>query len=188
MKNAIILHGMPNKEEYYSDEYPSSSNSHWLPWLQKQLLIRDIAAATPEMPHAYNPEYSVWKREFERYDVTRETILVGHSCGAGFLVRWLSENKEARVGKVILVAPWIDPEEELDSDFFDFEIDADLVRRTAGLVIFNSDNDYEFTQRSAQLIADKIFDTKIVNFHEYGHFCFNDLRTEAFPELLAECL
>lgn len=38
-KSAIILHGMPSKEEYFSPAYASPSNSHWLPWLQKNLLI-----------------------------------------------------------------------------------------------------------------------------------------------------
>jgi hypothetical protein len=63
---------------------------------KKQLLINEIAASTPEVSHSYDPQYPIWKREFERFEVTSETILVGHSCGGGFLVRWLSENKEAR--------------------------------------------------------------------------------------------
>ena len=106
---------MPSREEYYSSEYPASSNFQWIPWLQKQLLIKDIPTATPEMPHAYAPNYSVWKKEFERFDVTPESILVGHSCGGGFLVRWLSENKNIKVGKLILVAPWLNIEHEMES-------------------------------------------------------------------------
>ena len=42
MKNAIILHGGPSKKEYYDLNMPSMSNSHWLPWLQAQLLKKDI--------------------------------------------------------------------------------------------------------------------------------------------------
>lgn len=30
------------------------------------------------------------------------------SCGAGFLLRWLSENS-VRIAKLILVIPWLDP-------------------------------------------------------------------------------
>ena len=105
MKNAIIIHGKPGKEEYYSDKYPSASNFQWLPWLQKQLLMRDIFAVTPEMPRPYEPEYKTWKREFERHEVTSETVLVGHSCGGGFLIRWLSEHPDVKTGKVFLVAP-----------------------------------------------------------------------------------
>ena len=90
MKTAIIIHGMPYKdEEYYNPKRPASSNCHWLPWIQKQLLLKDILAQTPEMPVPYEPEYIAWKEIFERFPLNEETILVGHSCGAGFIVRYL---------------------------------------------------------------------------------------------------
>lgn len=190
MRNAIIVHGTCDKEEYYSTEYPSLSNSHWLPWLQKQLIVKDVSTATPEIPHAYMPDYDVWKSEFERFSVTSETILVGHSCGAGFLVRWLSENKNISVGKVVLVAPWIDPDKSkgLDSTFFNFEMDTSLVLRTRGLTIFNSDNDDESIHQSVKIILEKIPNIKVRDFHSYGHFCLGDMKTDHFPELLEEVL
>jgi len=190
MKNAIILHGTCDEEEYYSPEYPSASNFHWLPWLSKQLLIKDIHAVTPEMPHGYMPDYVLWKREFERFDITPDTILVGHSCGGGFLVRWLSENKKQQVGKVVLVAPWLDPNKTKgnDNDFFDFVIDSELVSRTQGVTIFNSDTDVEAVHTSVEKIVDTIPNIKLVEFQNKGHFCLSDLGGEAFPELLEEVL
>jgi len=189
MKNAIILHGMGLKEEYYSLEYPSGSNSHWFPWLQKNLLVEDILAVTPEMPHNYAPDYQVWSREFERYDITPETILVGHSCGGGFLIRWLSEHSDVKVGKVVLVAPWLDPAREDTTDFFDFEIDTDLVTRTKGITIFESDNDeVHGVAPSVELIREKISGTKHVIIKNHGHFCLSEMGTEEFPELLEEIL
>ncbi|HJQ07870.1 MAG TPA: alpha/beta fold hydrolase [Candidatus Saccharimonadales bacterium] len=140
MKNAILLHGKPGKEEYYNPEIPSGSNHHWFPWLQKQLLTKDVVAQTPEVPNAWKPYYPTWQKEFERFEITPETMLVGHSCGGGFIVRWLSEHPETRVDKVVLVAPslgidWV------EKDFFEFTIDPNLASRTKGLVIFGSDND-----------------------------------------------
>lgn len=99
MKNAILLHGACDKEEYFDDQYPSLSNSHWFPWLQKQLLINGVLAQTPEMPDAYAPNYDKWKSEFERMEINENTVLVGHSCGGGFLVRWLSWNKPRNMSK-----------------------------------------------------------------------------------------
>lgn len=186
MKNAIILHGMPGKEEYYSGEYPSASNSHWLPWLQKQLLMKDIFAVTTEMPHAYEPNWEVWKREFERFYVTPETILVGHSCGGGFIVRWLSQHPEVKVGKVVLVAPWIDPTDRLKSDFFKFEINPDLAKQTDGVMIFHSDNDMDVIQESVDILKSKINHVEDKAFHNYGHFTFGDMGIDAFPELISE--
>ncbi len=186
MKTAIIIHGMPNREEYYDTGRPASSNCHWIPWIQKQLLLKDIVAQTPEMPVPYNPEYNAWKEMFERFPINEETILIGHSCGGGFIVRYLSENN-VRVGKVVLVAPWLDPEKFLNTGMFDFSIDSDIVSKTSGITIFNSDDDAKIVQDSIKIIKEKIKDIKIVEFKDYGHFCYSDMGTIEFPELLEEC-
>lgn len=184
MKNAIIVHGMPSKDDYYNSELPSMSNSHWVPWLQNMLLTSNIAAVTPEMPLAFAPDYAIWQREFERYDISEDTILVGHSCGGGFLVRWLSEHTDIQVGKVILVAPWIDPFREDTTDFFEFTIDKDLAARTKGLWIFNSDTDSKGVHSSVTTIRAGVSNVQYKEFHDYGHFVVNDMKTDVFPELL----
>jgi predicted alpha/beta hydrolase family esterase len=184
MRNAIILHGKPDKEEYYDIKYPSCSNSHWLPWLQKELLIHEISAHTPEIPHAFNPDYLVWKKELERYEITDETILVGHSCGGGFLIRWLSQHKNIAVGKVVLVAPWLDLDRESTNDFFNFEIDSTIPQRTTSFTIFHSDNDYQSIKKTVKILQNKIVDGKFQEFHNYGHFTFEDMKSLEFPELL----
>ncbi len=137
MQTAIIVHGMPSKEEYLDGTVPSPSNSHWLPWLQRQLLLRGIVAQTPEMPEPYEPKYELWKSVFEQFTLNEETVLVGHSCGGGFLVRYLSEN-EIKVGAVVLVAPWIDTERSLATKMFDFSIDTHLAQKTRKLTVFVS--------------------------------------------------
>jgi predicted alpha/beta hydrolase family esterase len=185
--NAIIVHGTCSRREYYSGQYPSLSNSHWLPWLQKQLLMRDIVAVTPEMPHAYKPDYEVWRREVERYEITPETLLVGHSCGGGFWVRWLSEHPGVRVGQVVLVAPWLDPNNIKHTTFFDFEIDPELVSRARGVTIFNSVTDHPGIHWSVEILRQTIPGLKYREFDDYGHFCSGDMPVgDAFPELLAE--
>lgn len=188
MKNAIILHGKPSKKEYYDPEFPAGGNNHWLPWLQKQLIIRNIAAYTLEVPNSWKPHYPTWKKEFERFEITPKTILVGHSCGGGFLIRWLSENRNIRVGKVVLVAPWLDPNREETTDFFDFTIDPGLSDRVSSITIFNSDDDDASIQKSVKISHDKVKDMNYREFHNYGHFCLRDMKTEKFPELLDEIL
>ena len=185
MNNAIILHGKPNQDEYYSPDFPSASNSHWLPWLQKELLIRDIYAQTPEIPNAWKPDYKTWQKEFERYDITPKTRLVGHSCGGGFLVRWLSEHPDVRVGNVVLVAPSLGIDWE-SGDFFDFTIDAGLTSRTQKLTIFISDDDRPAIQEAVSRLQTAIPNVQHHKFHNYGHFCYKQMRTTAFPELLDE--
>lgn len=188
MRNAIIVHGKPSKEEYYDPQFPSPSNYHWIPWLQKQLLINEIETYTPEMFHAYSPDYPTWKKEFERYEVTPDTILVGHSCGGGFLIRWLSENIDISVGKVVLVAPWLDPDREETTDFFNFEIDPELLKRTKSFTVFYATEDDKSILKTIEIIQNKISDAQFKIFDGYGHFTQNDMKTSEFPELLEAVL
>lgn len=188
MNNAILVHGWASKNEFYSPDYPTGSNSHWFPWLTKQLMIRDIYTVAVEMPNGFYPEYDVWKREFERFDINENTILVGHSCGGGFLVRWLSEN-DIKVGKVVLVAPWIgdDPgDEPFDTAFFDFTINPAIAHRTQGLTIIHSTNDGDGVKQSVTTLVEKLQDIHYVELENKGHFTLKSLGTDAFPELLEE--
>lgn len=188
MVNAIILHGKPDKQEYYDPNMPSQSNSHWLPWLQAQLLKHDIIAATPEVPNSYKADWEAWRREVERFEMEPETILVGHSCGGGFWVRYLSEHPDLKVNKVVLVAPWIDPDSDETGDFFEFTIDPDLASRTKGLTIFHSDNDMGNVQKSVAVLRENIKNATYREFHKYGHFCYENMQTDKFPELLEEII
>lgn len=183
MQTAIILHGKPSKEGYYDATRESQSNEHWLPWLQRQLLLKDILAQTPELPKPYDPEYRRWKDVFEQFKVDENTHLIGHSCGAGFLIRWLSEN-DMKVGKVVLVALWIDPEGDMDNGFFDFEIDPNLAERTDGITVFVSKDDEPHIIKSAETLQQNIKETNLVEMDGCGHFVMKDMGTREFPELL----
>lgn len=188
MNHVILIHGMPDKEEYFSDEKPSSSNKHWLPWIQKKLAIKEILSQALEMPHPYNPIYKDHCEVFEQMKISSETILVGHSCGAGFLLRYFSEHPKLSPKKIILVAPWIDPEpRELTTGFFDFEIDPTLTDRT-GLVVFYSTDDDDVCVKSAEIIKGVLPNATYHKFDNKGHFTKGDLGTEEFPELLKEIL
>ncbi len=185
MKNAIILHGGPDKEEYYDLNTPSESNAHWIPWLQSQLIKHDIPTVTPEVPYSFDRNWKVWNREVERFDITSETILVGHSTGAGFFIKYLSIHPEITVDKVILVAPWLDPDKEHTINFFDdFEIDPNLVSRTKGVMVLYSDDDQQNVLKTVEIIRQKIKGVVFKEFHNYGHFCIEDMKTTEFPELL----
>ena len=180
---------MPDKEDYYNPEQDAESNCHWLPWLQRQLIVNGILAQTPEMPEPYTPDYPKWTSTFNQFKVDEHTDLIGHSCGAGFLLRWLSENKLS-VGKLILVAPWIDPTNELgDSNtFFDFEMDSELIGRTKGVHVFNSSNDDEAIHKSVEVIMEKFPNAQLNELKNKGHFTFSGMGTREFPELLSSLL
>ena len=186
---AIIVHGMPSKKGYYHPDRDSQSNSHWLPWLQHQLLLRDILTQTPEMPRPYEPVYSDWKRILSQFEIDEKTALIGHSCGAGFLIRFLTE-EEVKIDTLCLVAPWLDPQKTLKTGFFNFELGDKFIsyaRRT--LVFYSEDDDNDGLDSVAQILAlDKAHQIEVFRFKTYGHFTFGDMKTRAFPQLLEALL
>jgi predicted alpha/beta hydrolase family esterase len=193
MTNAIILHGKPQKQTYFDHDLPSASNDIWLPWLQKELLILGIPTQTPEMLNAWQPDYQVWSKEFERHDITPETLLVGHSMGGGFIVQWLSEHPDVKVGHVFLVAPSLGdrftPNDKLEypllGGFADFDIDHNLIDRIKSLTVFHSDNDGNRIAATVAYIREAISELEYREFHNYGHFRGKrDMPSDAFPELL----
>lgn len=188
MKNAILLHGLPGKKEYYDSNSPSASNSRWFPWLQQELMAHEIKADTPEVFQSYELQYTSWFKEVERFPIGHETVLVGHSAGGGFWVRYLSEHPEIFVHKVILVAPWLNLDHTYDSDFYDFELDPSTVKRTNEFIIFSSDNDGQAMKDSIEYLAEKLPSVTIRTFHEYGHFTQRTLKDNKFPELLQTIL
>lgn len=184
--NAIIVPGRPDKSEHYDPTRPSNSEDHWYSWLKRQLILKDIHAVSIEPPFPFRPRYEEWKREFERFDIEPDTILVGHSCGGGFLVRYLSEHEDLRVGKVVLVAPWMNPDDNPVSDtadFFSFETDPDFPSRTMGTPVFFSSDDDASVIQTVEMLKSEVKNLDIHQYTDRGHFL-----TKEFPELLSAIL
>lgn len=132
----------------------------------------------PSFPLEVEVIYLDWVRIFEQCDISNETILIGHSCGGGFLLRYLSEHSELHPMKVILVAPWLDSYNELTTDFMKFNIDSNISNRT-DLQIFISTDDDDSLLESFKIIKQKLPDVIFHEFSDKEHFC-----TPNFPELL----
>lgn len=184
MKNAILIPGRPDRDQHYDPNRASNSEDFWFSWLKRQLILNDIYTISIEPPMPFRPRYDEWVKEFERCDVTPDTLLVGHSCGGGFLVRYLSEHKDLRVGKVILVAPWMNPDNDPISDtadFFDFEIDPDFPQRTEGVTVFASIDDFPSVVETVDMLRHKVSGLVINEYSDRGHF-----KDSPFPELLGE--
>ena len=118
MKNkqqVLLIHGGDTYENY--DKFIESLNTKtpklewilsrrdWKNELQDQL-GEDFAVYTPQMPNKQNAIYEEWKILFEKIvDLLEDGfILVGHSLGAIFIVKYLSENKiKKNIKKTILL-------------------------------------------------------------------------------------
>ncbi|MEO5949854.1 MAG: alpha/beta hydrolase [Candidatus Saccharimonadales bacterium] len=183
MRNAILVPGRPDKDQHYDPSLPSNSEEYWFSWLKRKLILRDVHTISIEPPMPFRPRYDEWEKEFERCDITPETILVGHSCGGGFLIRYLSEHKELHVGQVVLVAPWTNPYDNLESDtadFFDFEIDANFPSRTAGVTVFYSTDDDKSVVETVTQLTKTCNDLTVKKYSDRGHF-----KQSEFVELIS---
>ncbi|MBI2004073.1 alpha/beta fold hydrolase [Candidatus Pacearchaeota archaeon] len=129
--NCIIVHGKAD------DEKDKSYFKHWIPWIKKKLEDRKIKVFTPLMPEPWKPNYNSWKKEFNKYNIDKNTILIGHSCGSAFLVRWLGETKK-KIKRLILVAPWKISESENEKKFYNYKIDSGIRERVNEIIIFTS--------------------------------------------------
>ncbi|KKU10365.1 MAG: hypothetical protein UX61_C0014G0007 [Parcubacteria group bacterium GW2011_GWA2_46_7] len=91
------------------------------------------------MPNPWAPDYRAFRSEFEKYSVSENTTLVGHSCGCAFLVRWLGDSKQ-RIKKLILVAPWKIPDsgDEGKKQFYEYPIDESIKDRVQEIVMFTA--------------------------------------------------
>lgn len=181
MKSALILHGTCDKDEYFDINYPSLSNSHWFPWLQKQCLCHDILCQTPEMPRAYNPSYKDWKETFEKFYHKDVQIIVGHSAGAGFILKWLQNNSNVKLEKLILVAPWLDPDKKR-ANFLNFQLKKTALNNIKEIVLFYSTDDGKTIIDSVNQILSCYKNIKVQSFTKKGHFVHRTVGS-TFPEL-----
>lgn len=184
--NCIIIHGCPDKPE--KDSLKSVYYKHWIPWTKEQLEKNSIKTETPLFPEPWKPVYEKFKKEFEKYPVDENTILIGHSCGCSFLVRWLGETGK-KVYKLILVAPWKIPKkgEKFREAYYDFAINPEIKKNVKKIIIFTSDNEAEDGKKSSKIFHDAL-GGRIIELKNHEHYTYNDMGTEEFPELIEEVL
>jgi uncharacterized protein len=178
-QNCIIIHGCPSAP---SD---MTFDQHWIPWIAGVLNASGIPTTIPLMPEPWKPDYEKYKKEFEKQEINDNTILIGHSCGSAFLVRWLGDSKR-KVNKLILVAPWkIAGEKSLKKSFYEYPIDETIKSRVGKIVMFTADNEEDMGKMSLKIFHDAL-GGKIINLKSHGHYTMEDMKTEEFPELLNE--
>jgi predicted alpha/beta hydrolase family esterase len=163
-------------------------DKHWIPWTAKQLTESGIDVATPLMPDPWNPVYEKFKEAFEKCEINENTVLIGHSCGCAFLVRWLGDSKR-KVARLILVAPWkvTDKDDGYRKEFYEYPIDETIKNRVGRVVMFTSNTEEEDGKKSLKLFND-VLGGKIVGLDNHGHYTMNDIGTDEFPELVKEVL
>lgn len=182
--NCIIIHGCPSDVEKAMDPATRTYDKHWIPWTKNQLNVLGVNTETPLMPNPWTPNYEAFKAEFDKYPVSEDSVLVGHSCGCAFLVRWLGDSKQ-KIKKLILVAPWKIPDENDDARkaFYEYPVDPSIKNRVEKIVIFTADDEEEDGKKSVRLFHDAL-GGDVIELERHGHYTMGDMGTTEFPELL----
>lgn len=139
----------------------------------------------PKMPNAYNSVYREWVLLFEKFLplLNDGVIMIGHSLGAVFLAKYLSEYTVSRkIKATLLISPPYDT--DLGKKMPQFAITAPLdgLERQGGkVIIYHSKDDpvvdfSELSQYQKQLPS---LETRV--FEDRGHF-----NIEEFPEIVED--
>lgn len=134
--NFFIIHGV-----YATPE------SNWFPWLKKELEARGYEAIVPKFPTPLDQSLESWLRVFANYEskISEETVLIGHSLGAAFILNYL-EKTSKKIKAAYLIAPFHKllgiKYDEVNRTFIDKEFDWDKIRSSCSkFFVFASDND-----------------------------------------------
>lgn len=145
----IVLHGSFGAPE-----------GNWFPWLSRDLRGRGVDTITPALPVDDEQSLESW---MDRFDISvgplRESdILVGHSMGAGFIIRLL-ERSTVKIRGCVLASVFmalIDNEEfdRVNSTFVTGDVDWESVRqRSSYWHLFHGSTDPYVPVRLAEDVA-----------------------------------
>ncbi len=158
----------------------------WRSGLQKEL-GEDFDVLLPRMPLSDNADYEIWKMWFEKIInvVDDELILVGHSLGAMFLIKYLTENKiDKKIKSLLLASPaycGIDKKDECCSfnmtkktSFFEKNM-----KNIKKITFFHSKDDSVVLYENFLKFKEVVTNADFVSFSDKGHFL-----DEKFPEIV----
>lgn len=149
-------------------------------------LGQDFEVILPVMPNKLNAKYIEWKTYFEKVLelLDGEVILVGHSLGGIFLVKYLAENTLFRkIGGLFLVAA---PFDDKNSEYFlvDFNLPNDLsnvATQVRSIYVYSSKDDPVVPYIDMEKYQKKLPNANFVTFENRGHFSQED-----FPEIVKD--
>ena len=178
MKNAFLIHGAGGNPE-----------ENWFPWLKDRLEATDFNVVAPAFPTPDGQNLNAWNEVFAPYlaECGTETVLVGHSIGATFLLSIL-EQINRPVQKTVFVSGFIgliDIEEFdlINQTISDRSFDWNTIRARAGDVsIFHGDNDPYVPTEKAEFLGKQFSVTPNI-IPKGGHLNASAGFTE-FPQLL----
>jgi len=194
-KQVIFIHGgitFLKMEDFY--KYlriteitdPFKSKKTWTDSLSVDL-GENYEVMKPNMPFKYGADYEGWKIWFERhFDFIRDDgpILIGHSLGGTFLLKYLSENNfPKKIYQLHLVAPAVFDEDDSIEKLSTFKFDVKKITKIQDICeeihLWHSEDDNMVPFKNSEIVNENL---SKANFHilkDRGHF-----NQPSFPEIL----
>ncbi len=184
MKKAYLIHGWGGND----------SSEGWFGWLKQNMKDKGIEVIGFDMPNTDEPKIEEWLGFMKENikDIDEETYFIGHSIGCQAILRFLENlDKEIKIAGVILVAPWMELDEntikeegkeveEIARPWMETPIDFEKIKKHADrfLAIFSTNDPY-VPLTEADKFKKNLGATTIIKQDEEH---FNE--TESIPEIL----
>ena len=158
-RNVIIIHGAYG--------YPEEN---WFGWLKRELQDLNMDCHVPHFPTPEGQHLDRWLEIFDRDFqslIHGNTILIGHSLGAAFILRWL-ETHPCSLASVILVGAFFgsvgnEKFDHINESFFRTPFDWTTIReRAQSFVSYYGTEDPYVTQETFDTIAHALQAKKMV--------------------------
>lgn len=193
-QQVLVIHGGTSFKSYenYLEDLKSkeiSLNRIRPGWDWKGTLHTDLGddfdVLVPHFPNKQNANYEEWKILFEKIlDITDDDlILVGHSLGGMFLVKYLSENKINKYirGLFIVSSPFkrVDKDEK-DIRFAHTEDLKNISDQIENIHFIHSRDDKVVGFESLEKFKEELPDANYLVFEDRNHF----FKEDSLPEIV----
>jgi valyl-tRNA synthetase/predicted alpha/beta hydrolase family esterase len=150
----------------------STTTRGWRSQLQTDLKAQNIELIAPRLPSKDNAKYADWKIIFDKLIpfINSNSILVGHSLGGSFLLKYLSENNLSCNSIHLLGTP--------KTGCFDFDTNDFDKLQNLDINIYHSKDDFVVDYNKALELTKILPNAKFNSFENYNHFLI-----PSFPEL-----
>lgn len=171
-QHAIIFHGTGGSPQII-----------WFPWLADQLKKRGYDVEVPHLPEInQEPIETFLPKIFAKHNITKETVLIGHSGGAALLLSIL-EKSPLPIKATYMIAGYHTQPNEGNEPVLKDEYNWETIRNNCGeAYIINSVEDpYGCDANQGRFIFEKIGGTQIIM--NEGHFGDWNQEYPTFPIL-----
>ena len=192
-KQIVVIHGgdtFENEEAYLhflknfelDIEWYKTNKNDWKQWLREKL-GEEYEVILPKMPNPTNARFDEWKLWFEKMIpfLHDGVVLVGHSLGASFLAKYLSENTFPKKIKGVFLVSGV-----FDTDFdgyslLTFTLPQKLDMQTENIYVYHSKDDPVVPFSALTHFVEALPSAHSKIFEDRKH-----MNQENFPELLED--